>query len=273
MVVESLLGRETLSVEEVKEAGVPNINILIKGLPISGNNGNSYITKEDIDIFLKAAADLKNIFYVNDRSERIRKGQEAVRGSKISGKDAAIRLGCDIKIIFELIKQHNLPAIRWGRGYLIDPEVLDRFIKENTELIKSMVPFYNLESEELKEIFNNQVVSPQVKTFKEDNFVSTGGHSSILKSVTGLKHVMLKSMDNGCKEEDVAYALGLGSQELRLLVASGKIKQIDNGIVDDQKNKLLDNDSVKEFAFKRKDIIINFENRKGALKVFKTFLK
>jgi hypothetical protein len=259
---------ETITVEEAQKAGAKNIDILIKGLPISGDNGNSFFTRQDADKFLEAVVSFRSILYKDDyRSEKIKEAKRNIRGKKITTKEAAMKLGCDIGIIFTLIK-HGLPSRKRGRGYLIDPDILDQFIDKNKELIKSLMP--SVEIQKPKEVIVPVIVLKKTVTqtpLVPEVFISTGGHSSIRKSGMEGKHVEVKAMDNGCREEDFAYAVGLSVEEVRRVISLGMIKQLNNGITDSQNRPLLDINSAKEFAFKNKNITINFNITKGMLKV------
>ena len=342
---------DVITAEQIKKAGIENVDVLIKGLPFSGNNGDNFILKQDVYIFWTIAKKLKEFVFKNkergrngrqdmkeirakyinikeaanrigcsvlsvriliekhdfpvemklgkgrlfspekidnyleknkelidsfvklntksSKSESIKKYFKDLNTSCVTGREAAKKIGCNLKILNILIEEHGLPAKKWARGCFIDSVTLENYQEKNKELILSLVGG-KIEIEK-----NIPPVSEEIKqtslSIPENNDLPIFFKSnapSIKKTRSGENLSVVSAIDGGCTIKDLSYAVGIKKEEIENLIISGKLESLDNGIFDEQGNKLISIKSAKELIENRKSILISFDEKKGFKKAF-----
>jgi len=174
----------TEAIQELLGWSPESIDLLIKGLSTSilksSDGSRIVINLNDLKEHLIAVKKLADSFLgapspkkIKDKipkpkkvKDKIPKPEKAKNNIEwLTGKKAAEKLNCSYKIVLELIKKHGLPAKIRGKGWQINPNELEEFLKANQELIRSF-----LESETVRNV--------------ETKIVPSSGDSEKLQDIT-----------------------------------------------------------------------------------------
>lgn len=64
--------------------------------------------------------------------------QKRIASGQLTGKQVAQKLNCRYSDIPDLIEKHGLKAGKFGRGYYVKPEDLEKFLSDNEDLVNSL---------------------------------------------------------------------------------------------------------------------------------------
>jgi hypothetical protein len=138
-------------IAELIDCDSEKIDLLIKGLPVLTSKNESeeivFIRLNDLKDYLTLVMEIAKPFLSNSKRTLPSKQKKSKKNyvpieipdNCFTGKKIAKKIGCQYQAIDTLINEHNLPIVKkFGKGYVLDLAVVERFISENKKLAESL---------------------------------------------------------------------------------------------------------------------------------------